>query len=685
MWEAVAELTAGEILSFIAGVLFCPVAFVIYFWVHRIAILEEALEVQRKQNVRKVENAESAAREEAAQMRAALWQQLAEAEEENRVLRKAATERGDLTAASPRERNALGCSPADVTERAQEARHIRTDSYGAETTEALKRALAEERERAEALAARNAALAGAGAKLQERCAVLEDRCRSLQHRCAAMDDRERRLCYLEQHNRSLAARCAFFETRCAQLDDRNLQLEERSARHGEWGTRVFCELRDSERELGATKKINESLCVTVRRLSRDEARLQQLCRSLEAQLAASQRLAKQESTRSGEPLVKPHDQKPLVKPQVKPQQEPQMVPEQVPQEAQVKPKQTQGGTRVAAADASPHVTAKGVSATHRSAHSTVTRLPKSAKALGMLPRSGSCSGGRVLPPYSEQRKVAELACALTRKAMQALLESGSVEASEAPLIVTDFVLSHAVVKHLSRLPRRFPFELAPLSARGGTLLIPGAGEVYADLLGRYLALVPVEGAALAPDINADGVDGIFETICPCTGCVEHEAYTHYATLGVKRTASEKEIVRAFLALARTAHPDKATGNTSGMQKLTGAVAVLRNSAMRKAYDHMLQYYCDHEHRKAMTKMDSVSVLLPVGERAGVAFKFPDDDDHPTLRAIEPGSAADKADFGKFVGRRVAYVGAKRTTKWTKETVRQQLAGKRIVILHFFHA
>ena len=59
---------------------------------------------------------------------------------------------------------------------------------------------------------------------------------------------------------------------------------------------------------------------------------------------------------------------------------------------------------------------------------------------------------------------------------------------------------------------------------------------------------------------------------------------HYATLGVKQTASQDEIKRAYRKLAFKHHPDKNGGNKSEFQKIGKAYEYLEDPQKRRQYD-----------------------------------------------------------------------------------------------------
>src|SRR6187455_556511 len=64
---------------------------------------------------------------------------------------------------------------------------------------------------------------------------------------------------------------------------------------------------------------------------------------------------------------------------------------------------------------------------------------------------------------------------------------------------------------------------------------------------------------------------------------------YYSTLGVAKTATEKEIKQAFRKLARKHHPDVNPGDKSAetrFKDLTEAYEVLGDPAKRKKYDEL---------------------------------------------------------------------------------------------------
>lgn len=69
--------------------------------------------------------------------------------------------------------------------------------------------------------------------------------------------------------------------------------------------------------------------------------------------------------------------------------------------------------------------------------------------------------------------------------------------------------------------------------------------------------------------------------------------THYEVLGVRPTASDAEIRRAYLRLARRHHPDlraggAADGSEDAMRRINEAWAVLRSAERRRRYDEDLR-------------------------------------------------------------------------------------------------
>ena len=63
--------------------------------------------------------------------------------------------------------------------------------------------------------------------------------------------------------------------------------------------------------------------------------------------------------------------------------------------------------------------------------------------------------------------------------------------------------------------------------------------------------------------------------------------THYDVLGVGPTAPTSEVRRAYVALARRHHPDRAGGDADAMRAINDAWATLRDPALRAVYDRTL--------------------------------------------------------------------------------------------------
>ena len=64
---------------------------------------------------------------------------------------------------------------------------------------------------------------------------------------------------------------------------------------------------------------------------------------------------------------------------------------------------------------------------------------------------------------------------------------------------------------------------------------------------------------------------------------------YYETLGVSKTATDKEIKKAYRKLASDFHPDKNPGNTVAEEKfkeVSAAYDVLGDEAKRKEYDEV---------------------------------------------------------------------------------------------------
>ena len=60
--------------------------------------------------------------------------------------------------------------------------------------------------------------------------------------------------------------------------------------------------------------------------------------------------------------------------------------------------------------------------------------------------------------------------------------------------------------------------------------------------------------------------------------------THYEVLGVAPTAPISEVRRAYVALARQHHPDRAGGSADSMRAVNDAWSTLRDPDRRAAYD-----------------------------------------------------------------------------------------------------
>ena len=74
-------------------------------------------------------------------------------------------------------------------------------------------------------------------------------------------------------------------------------------------------------------------------------------------------------------------------------------------------------------------------------------------------------------------------------------------------------------------------------------------------------------------------------------------HDYYATLGVVRTATEKEVKSAFRKLARQYHPDVNPGNKEAEAKfkeITEAYEVLGDPEKRKKYDELGPRWQEHE-------------------------------------------------------------------------------------------
>ncbi|MBT2553476.1 J domain-containing protein [Arthrobacter sp. ISL-5] len=61
---------------------------------------------------------------------------------------------------------------------------------------------------------------------------------------------------------------------------------------------------------------------------------------------------------------------------------------------------------------------------------------------------------------------------------------------------------------------------------------------------------------------------------------------HYAVLHVSRSATQREIARAYRSLMRTHHPDLDSGEAvpAELERIMQAFAVLRDPGRRRAYD-----------------------------------------------------------------------------------------------------
>jgi curved DNA-binding protein CbpA len=75
---------------------------------------------------------------------------------------------------------------------------------------------------------------------------------------------------------------------------------------------------------------------------------------------------------------------------------------------------------------------------------------------------------------------------------------------------------------------------------------------------------------------------------------------HYRTLGVARTATAREIKRAYRRLAKQLHPDKTGGNRAGEERLKGvnaAYGVVGNASRRREYDGELERERERERER----------------------------------------------------------------------------------------
>jgi hypothetical protein len=64
--------------------------------------------------------------------------------------------------------------------------------------------------------------------------------------------------------------------------------------------------------------------------------------------------------------------------------------------------------------------------------------------------------------------------------------------------------------------------------------------------------------------------------------------SHYEVLGIARDAKPAEVRRAYLALARRHHPDRAGGDAARMRTINEAWATLGDPARRRQYDLVLR-------------------------------------------------------------------------------------------------
>src|SRR5437588_8315660 len=75
----------------------------------------------------------------------------------------------------------------------------------------------------------------------------------------------------------------------------------------------------------------------------------------------------------------------------------------------------------------------------------------------------------------------------------------------------------------------------------------------------------------------------------CSVSIDMEFKDYYSTLGVAKTATEKEIKQAYRKLARKHHPDVNPGDKSAetrFKDLNEAYEVLSDPAKRKKYDEL---------------------------------------------------------------------------------------------------
>lgn len=96
---------------------------------------------------------------------------------------------------------------------------------------------------------------------------------------------------------------------------------------------------------------------------------------------------------------------------------------------------------------------------------------------------------------------------------------------------------------------------------------------------------------------------------------------YYAILGVSKTASEKEIKKAFRKLAHTYHPDKKTGNETKFKEVNEANQILGNSAKRKIYNEdFARQAADQTTKQQQTNQSSSSNQAADPQRSKDATK-----------------------------------------------------------------
>jgi curved DNA-binding protein CbpA len=72
-----------------------------------------------------------------------------------------------------------------------------------------------------------------------------------------------------------------------------------------------------------------------------------------------------------------------------------------------------------------------------------------------------------------------------------------------------------------------------------------------------------------------------------------ELKDYYFILGVPRTATERDILRAFRELAKLYHPDRAgQQGTASFQDIVEAYEILSDPERRRHYNHSLSEYVD---------------------------------------------------------------------------------------------